>query len=371
MSQRVSVTGVVLTLSLVLVIGLLNNRQASGDLTLTPTPNPYPTSTVPRQDVAASSFKFSYPHLDQLGAWAFVWSAYNGTYPTDYQLIPMLVWRQALPSLATVQSIDLKTSHNYWLVFNECEVIGQCNWPPEDQAEFYHNDVLPLVYDQGGDPDAQLIVGGSMAHECGLAWMTRFVGAYRSLYGEDPPRAGWHFHIYPEQGPASSVWQPGQPCPEESWPGMSYAGMADVNHYVEDAERVRFWWSLYGSPDDEIWITETGCLSNTLCPNTAVHTDMVEYIAAVTAYLNDEGRWINRYGWYVDKNTAWPLTSLMLDPSLPTFTDIGVYYSQVKPSAYEPGFRYLDFQPVVARPASVAQPATPTSTPPAYPPPYP
>ncbi len=276
----------------------------------------------------------------------------------------MLVWSQTLPSLATVQSIDSKTNHDYWLVFNECENYWQCNQLPEDQAQFYHDQVLPLIYDQGGDPDAKLIIGGSTAHECGVSWMTRFIEAYRTLYGEDPPRAGWHFHVYPDVGLDPDIWQPGQPCPDNSWGGFG-VDRANINYYIEDTERFKQWWIEYGSAGDEIWLTETGCPAVPFCPDTDVHPDMVDYIAAITAYLNDEGRWINRYAWYTTIDPDYPTTWLVTDYSNnPAFTDIGNYYAQVTPSAWTPGFPQA-FMPLVLN--NYPTGASPLSPPPIMP----
>lgn len=343
MTRRLLFVGLIVLLAMFFTTGMFSqaNRLA---IIQTPTPNPYPTPSVPRQGVAAAAFNNSKPYLSQLGSWVTLWSAYNGTYTTAFQIVPMLVWAQSLPSITTVQSIDIKTNHDYWVVFNECDNVFQCNKLPEIQAQFYHDQVLPLISDQGGDPNAKLIIGGVGAQPCGLNWLSRFVDAYRSLYHQDPPRAGWHFHIYPdliayEDGVPLT---PEQPCPAVFSLGPSNRPIS-VTYYIEDAERIRHWWSLYGSPNDEIWITETGCLDYNNCPDTST----TDYIAAITAYLNDQGRWINRYAWYTDKDSSFPDTWLMSNSVSGTLTAIGTYYSQVKPSAHVPGFQYLSFLPIV------------------------
>jgi hypothetical protein len=274
--------------------------------------------------------------------------------------VPFLTTGLVLPSIKAIQLADSKTpDHDYWLVFNECEIVGQCEQLPEVQAEFYHDEILPRIAQ--GDPNAQLIIGGTTAHECGLAWLERFVRAYQTSYGEGPPRAGWHFHIYPDVVPHPDFWQPGEVCPNEAWVGTGQ-GVADLAHYVADAERVRRWWSAYGSPDDEIWITETGCLTNPPCPG-----DMVRYMADVTGYFNDQGRWIDRYAWYTDKDALFPNTHLYA--VVPTRKPIGDYYALVTPSAYVSGFQYLALAPAIL--GADAQGFLPTPTPPGYPPPYP
>jgi hypothetical protein len=269
----------------------------------------------------------------------------------------MLVWNINLPSAATIQSIDAKTvGYDYWLVFNECENPGQCNRKPDVQAEFYHDDVLPLI--NANDPSARLIVGGTSAHPCGLEWMTDFVEAYRSSYGEDPPRTGWHFHIYPEVVPVligtAVPWQPGDPCPIDDPNNWQWGASdtADIQHYIEEAEAIRYWWSQYGSPDDEIWITETGCLPPSICPNLTVHSDMANYMGAITAYLNDGGRWINRYAWYTTYDATYNSTWLVDGPgSTPNFTAMGNYYKQIQASSHVPGFLYWQFLPFVTKDA--------------------
>ena len=74
-------------------------------------------------------------------------------------LVPMLVGARTLPTTATVQTIAGKKGHEYWLVFNECENVGQCKQHPSDQAAFYHDQVLPLI--AAADPTAKLIIGGT------------------------------------------------------------------------------------------------------------------------------------------------------------------------------------------------------------------
>jgi hypothetical protein len=337
--------------------------------TITPTTNPYPTSGLPRQGVASGSYDSTQPYLAQLADWAYVYlPAWGGDYPQDHKLVPFLTTGKLLPSVKAMQQADLKTpDHDYWLVFNECELMDQCEMLPEEQAEFYHDDILPQIAQ--GDPDARLIIGGTTAHECGLAWLSRFVRAYQTMYGEDPPRAGWHFHIYPDVAPRPNEWQLGQACPD-SWHGEGY-GVGDIEHYIAGANRVRHWWSLYGSPDDEIWVTETGCLNSGVCPPNAGHRDMVHYMAAVTAYLNGDGRWIDRYAWYTDIGSDFDITELYLSvTTTPTPKPIGRYYPLITPSAHEPGFQYLALGPAIFQ-AEVQGFLPMTPTPPGYPAPYP
>ncbi len=345
MNRKAAVLGTALVIGLFLMIGTFqDSSKVTGVLALK---SPLSVTPVPRQGVAAAAFPTSQSYLPQLGSWAAIWWPYDGVYPTTFQLVPMLVWRNVLPTTSTVQTIAAEKGHEYWLVFNECENVGQCNRLPADQAQFYHNQILPLA--AAGDPNAKLIIGGTIAHECGLSWLTQFVQAYRFLYHPDPPRAGWHFHIYPDVVPydpqTGHVWQPGEPCPVPL--GGTSAGQApSITNYIAQANAFRRWWSLYGSPTDEIWVTETGCLDPTYCPNNSTTT----YIAAITAYLNNDGRWIDRYAWYTDNDgptSSYYKSWLMTYPVTGQLTGIGTYYSQVVPASHVPGFQYLVFLPVV------------------------
>jgi hypothetical protein len=262
----------------------------------------------------------------------------------------MLVKSDNLPATATLQSIVGKMAHHYWLVFNECEVIGQCERTPASQAVVYHEALSRIL---AVDPGAKLIIGGSTAHECGLNWMTNFVQAYRLLYNQDPPRAGWHFHIYPEVAPynpyTGEPWHVGEPCPA-SWQGTNVTYTVGITDYIRDAERVRRWWSLNGMPTDEIWVTETGCLGvygGTYCP-----ANMIGYLAEIATYLNTDGRWINRYAWYTDYDPVFFQTWLMSDTASGTLTPLGTYYSQIVPASHVPGFRYLTFLPMMRKEGS-------------------
>jgi hypothetical protein len=200
-------------------------------------------------------------------------------------------------------------------------------------------------------------------------------------YGEDPPRAGWHFHIYPELQPGDG-WQPGDVCPEIWEEVVAIPGRTDLNHFMTEIQRIQQWLAMYGSPDDEIWITEMGCLlpgAGEGCPTPSKNgvDTMAEYIGAVTHYLNGDGRWITRYAWYTEKQQSglWPATWLMEDLTIPIFTEAGEYYAQITPSAYEPKFFYIAFSPIVlSSDVAVQEPSTPELPPAGYPPlqsPYP
>jgi hypothetical protein len=143
------------------------------------------------------------------------------------------------------------------------------------------------------------------------------------------------------------VWQPGELCPDPQHLGVTSTGKdPSITDYIAQANAIRYWWSLYGVPNDEIWITETGCLNAGNCPAHNTTT----YINAVTDYLNDDGRWIDRYAWFTDVwpgGSAYTHTSLMNYPMNGTLTGIGTFYSHIVPAAHIPGFQYLVFLPVV------------------------
>jgi hypothetical protein len=99
----------------------------------------------------------------------------------------------------------------------------------------------------------------------------------------------------------------------------------------------------YGRPDDEIWITEMGCLPgfeisgvySQYCPNEIF---MADYIANITGWLNSEGRWVDRYAWYTDWDASfpWDYTELYEVPPPtpnPRLSNLGSFYSQVHPSS--------------------------------------
>lgn len=249
------------------------------------------------------------------------------------------------------------TPHDYWLVFNECENAGQCDAAPEEAADFYHNEIVRTVIEWGGDPNAQLIVGGVNAHQCGIAWLERFVQSYEKRYGP-LPRAGWHFHIYPEVAPAE--WYEFRRC-EGNWSyrdqpfltptptGVPEASLWPL--WQDHAENMKFFLWRYGTPDDEIWLTETGCLRSmqTHTPACELPGSMYLYTSRITEWLNNEGRWVNRYAWYTEWDLAnWEQTKLYDVTRTPTPTPdqwlnsvgespnlaaLGVYYTQVTPAA--------------------------------------
>jgi hypothetical protein len=342
MNQKATVCATAILIGLFLLMGTLQGTSQATGLPIFNSPVSVTPTPIPRQGVASVLFPGNQLTLTHLGSWVAKWGPYNGTYPTNFQVVPMLVKVNTLPTTATVQTIASKKGHEYWLVFNECEVISNdtCGQKPISQVILYHDKILPLVV--AGDPNAKLIIGGSTAHECGLNWMTQFVLAYRSRYHQDPPRAGWHFHIYPEVVPYG--WTPGEPCPA-SWYGGFVTEPISITDYITQANAVRHWWSLYGSPNDEIWITETGCLdpSLTLCPPNSDPS----YLNAITYYLNHDGRWIDRYAWFTDYYDNSAQTSLMTTATSGQLTSLGNAYSQVIVAPHVPGFQYLRFLPIV------------------------
>lgn len=382
--------GLLLLLLVFFIIGIFSGLpQPSTAVTITPTNNPNPPAILPRQGVAAASWYSvpnSRPYLNQFGAWAYNWEADASDFPeTRFQLIPMLVEEIDMPNLTAVMSIDSNTpDHDYWLVYSECETQGSCDRAATLQADYYHNNVLPLVYDncpgcQGGDPNAKLIVGGTTTHPCGFDWMGHFVEHYRNQYGE-VPRAGWHFHIYPglePNIPGPDVWDWSDGCTNLiPWQPFATHGVTDFSNFMIEIQRIKQWLAVYGSPKDEVWITEIGCLLNSEAECLPSNNDtMAEYIGAITHYLNsDEGRWITRYAWFTEQQQdgLWPATWLIEDLTVPTpvFTDAGDYYAQITPSAYEPKFFYVSFSPTFLKSdVTTYEFVTPEPPPAGYPPP--
>jgi hypothetical protein len=256
-------------------------------------------------------------------------------------------------------------SPDTWLVFNECEHEHQCNTPPEEAARFYHDEVAPVAYEL--DPAARLIVGGVNAGACGLAWLERFVEFYRLNYG-DVPRAGWHFHIYPE------VWAgPGCAYP---W-GWNWAVIQDVDlfwsEWLYQAENVRRFMLRYGREGEEAWITESGCLSPapSICPEQAY-----TIAARSLAYYDGDGRFITRYAWFADGGPglpgSWYWTNLWIgthETSL-ALQPLGELWLRHEPLPAVPLTIYRRWFPIVGYGADVApqpRPTVPAVTPVPYP----
>ncbi|MEW5988242.1 MAG: hypothetical protein AB1791_16560 [Chloroflexota bacterium] len=260
--------------------------------------------------------------------------------------------RSDLPSFSFIRTMAKRTPHEYWLVFNECENDDplQCNAPPYEVADFYFSQVVYTMFNSsvpggqlGADPGADLIIGGVNASPCGITWLVDFVEAYRDITEDrlgtayDPPRTGWHFHIYPEIVPV------GWPDPNDPENGCD-------THWAVNSERLSFdnWrqdalnilgfvWA-YGAPTDEIWVTETGCLPGDVT-NCGRAGFMFDYTSALTGWFNNEGRWVDRYAWYTDwnDNSTWDDTFLYssIDPSL-VRSVLGDYYSQIEPASNIP-----------------------------------
>ncbi|MCL4870981.1 MAG: glycoside hydrolase family protein [Anaerolineae bacterium] len=314
--------------------------------TLTPipsaTPTPIPQISSPRKGFAASLY--SQDNL-VLGQWRYIWSPYV---PPEYQVlqhVPMLVSRPSngLPSIPDIQLADSRTNHNYWLVFNECEHQNQCNTSPQAAADFYHNQVVEIMYNQGADPDAKLIVGGVNAHPCGIKWLRDFVTHYQDNYGP-LPHAGWHFHLYPEIRPGDPVNCTGNWMFDDTlFPDPQTA----FNLWRQHAYNALSFVQTYGQRTDEIWFTEMGCLNygNHQVPGPVCQADgfMMAYAPLILNWLNGEGRWVTRYAWYTDYSTGYFKATMLLSEVFPyghtgplPLSELGQYYSRVTPTSAVP-----------------------------------
>jgi hypothetical protein len=258
------------------------------------------------------------------------------------QHVPMLTGGpiNGLPDHDIIVEMDNRQPNNLWLVFNECENHLQCNTTPQEAARFYHDQVVEVLYNQGADADAELIVGGVNAHVCGIAWLEQFVTAYEAAYGP-LPRAGWHFHVYPEMHP-------------NGWPGAGCAGTWDFDDTLfpdpstafalwrEHAHNALAFVQQYGRPGDEIWFTEMGCLNygnhQEQRPVCQAEGFIDTYAKAILAWLNSEGRWVTRYAWYTNWDYKyWQVTKLLASVEEPwQFSSLGWYYRQIAPAAAVP-----------------------------------
>jgi hypothetical protein len=249
--------------------------------------------------------------------------------------------RSGLPPLDQIIERDGYNSHDYWLVFNECEHQGQCNASPPEAAQFFHDRVVDLLYTQGGDPNAKIIIGGVNAHSCGILWLKNFVDYYRVTYGE-LPYVGWHFHIYPEVGPGG--W-PGN-C-NGSWGFFDYEFQSVDTAFAlwqEHANNALAFVQEYGRPEDEVWFTEIGCLNygfhQIQAPACQAEGFMQDYAGRMMNWLNTDGRWVTRYAWFTNWDAKyWRATHLIWEAPPGeqwTYSSLGYWFANVVPSAAVP-----------------------------------
>lgn len=290
-----------------------------------------------------------------------------GTATAEWSVLETRVVRFATKRAPLDPPPPTAPTNHYYLVFNECEHDAQCNARPEDAARFYKTfvDYMATV-----DPYAKFIVGGVNASPCGVLWLQEFVDAYRDQNpGLDVPRAGWHFHLYPEvvaggwdptgddpvQG--CQTWltpTPPPPTPQYKW--VWAPERLNFETWQEDAENMLAFVYQYGDIDnDEIWITEMGCPhSFDTWPQSCGVTEgfMQDYTSQILAWLNNEGRWVDRYAWFADWLFNHEHFTLLYDftptptptkggyvPSGPTPTPqwnpstLGYFYANVTPAA--------------------------------------
>jgi hypothetical protein len=303
--------------------------------------HPYPTSAVPRHGVAVAlggapdeAYGFG-PY-----SWTYSWTAYVPPTPKRAEHVPMLVGnpRSGLPPFEQIVERDGWSTHNYWLVFNECEHQGQCNTSPQEAARFFHDEVVELLFVQGADADADLIVGGVNAHPCGIQWLVGFVTFYEDNYGP-MPRAGWHFHLYPE-------------IQAGGWPNNCNGDWGFNDWLFPDVESAFGLWrehannalefvQQYGRPEDEVWFTEMGCLNygyhQEQRPVCQADGFMQAYSARILEWLNGDGRWVTRYAWYTNWDTKyWQVTRLIAEAEVGMpwqYSSLGWWYKEIVPAA--------------------------------------
>jgi hypothetical protein len=300
-----------------------------------------PTAVSPRHGVAiAAGGAPPGSYGDGAYSWTYAYRSLVLPTPESVEHVPMLVGspRNALPSLEQMILRDGNNPHNYWLVFNECEHNAQCNTSPAEAARFYHDQVVDLLFVQGGDPDADIIIGGVNAHPCGILWLKNFMDYYRVTYGP-LPYTGFHFHLYPEIAP--SGW-PNNCNGNWSFNDLLFPD-ADTafNLWREHANNALAFVQEYGEPDDEIWFTEMGCLNygyhQVQAPVCQAEGFMQGYASRIMNWLNNEGRWVTRYAWYTDWDAGyWRVTHLIWEAPQDeqwTYSSLGYWYSQIVPAA--------------------------------------
>lgn len=304
-----------------------------------PTQHPFPISNDPRHGAAAA---FGAGEDSRIEAeeynWTYSWTPYIPPGTSGVQHVPMLTGSPSngMPENETIAVMDGRAEHDYWLVFNECEQHWQCDTSPQEAAIFYHDVVVETMYGQGADPDARLIVGGVNAHECGIQWLSEFLIYYEANYGQ-LPRAGWHFHIYPEILP--NTWP--QNCSGQ-WhfdDTLFYNPDEAFNLWTDRVAGVLAFAQQYGRVEDEIWITEMGCLNHgfhqeqrQVCQEKGF---MAAYAPKILSWLNNEGRWVTRYAWYTNWDTKyWNATKLFSSIEGPwKYSSLGWFFSQVIPAS--------------------------------------
>lgn len=305
--------------------------------------------------------------------------------------VPLLVWRPwgapdpGLPGTPTrtpvptpipeiLATIAARTPHNYWLIFNECEHQLQCRTDPVEAAISYHDLIVPFL--NSVDPQAELIVGGVNAHECGIKWLEDFMIYYRQNYGEPPFLAGWHFHLYPDVVALDWITQGTEGC-DSNWGYYDdRVNTVDEAWAAWQADVYNIWAFVgqYGDiVEDEIWISEMGCLNpgghDLPGPICGQEGYMYEYTRRITTWLNTAGRWVDRYAWFTDIAAAeveyWDYTRLYyrqlvgtptptIPPGGPTptpgygFSALGNFYGGVTPAAAVDITRRV-YLPVVSR----------------------
>ncbi|MGB3714124.1 MAG: glycosyl hydrolase [Candidatus Promineifilaceae bacterium] len=304
-----------------------------------PTQHPFPISNDPRHGVAAAFGAGEGAGVKaEEYAWTYSWTPYVPDGTSRIQHIPMLTGgpSNGIPSIETIADMDGRADHDYWLVFNECEQHWQCDTSPQDAAIFYHDVVVETMYGQGVDPDAKLIVGEVNSHTCGIQWLSEFVTHYEANYGP-MPRAGWHFHIYPEIEP--NTWP--QNCSGQ-WDfddTLYHSPDEAFNLWTDRAAGVLAFAQQYSRVEDEIWITEMGCL------NYGFHQEqrpvcqegrfIAAYVPKILSWLNNEGRWVTRYAWYTNWDTKFGnATKLFSSVEGPwKYSSLGWFFSQVIPAS--------------------------------------
>lgn len=316
-----------------------NSGTSAASTPVTPVP-PAP-SAAPRHGVAASLYAQDNTNLSQ---WRYSWTPYVSVLQ-NLQVVPMLAGGpdDTIPPVADIRITDERTRHDYWLVLNECEHQNQCNSSPQAAADFYHNEVLDILYSQEGDPNARLIVGGVNAHPCGIKWLSEFVTYYQNNYGP-LPRTGWHFHLYPEMRPQNPSACTGAWVFDDA---LFPTPQAAFDLWKQHANNALEFVQTYGQQNDEVWFTEMGCLNygghQVQGPICQADGFILSYAQSILGWLNGEGRWVTRYAWYTDWNSAYFKVTMLLEEAFPSdytgplpLTPLGEYYSSVTPAPAVP-----------------------------------
>lgn len=220
-----------------------------------------------------------------------------------------------------------------WLIYNEPDDPGQCNFADANAAADYYSSAYDLI--KNNDPTARVFAGGLLWLNTSYTrnWWITFVNRLSST-GKLHKLEGVHIHLYPKFSTATT---------------RQMTNCATAYCVPELAQVANNWYETMhvalGLGDRPIWITETGWLGESSCSTQRVTEIRDNFMQPWSQWFAGDSAWpyngqvglnpgYDAVSWYVARDTfTFTACSYLLNNLGPAGnpTSLGSFWSSFQP----------------------------------------